>query len=125
VRIFCLDLPREELYQRINRRVEGMFRQGLIREVKKLLKAGLSRTAQYAIGIAEIKEYLEARCSLAAARELIKRRSRQYAKRQLSWFRNDKRIQWLQLGKAESAQAIAQRIIRAKEYDGTRVTGNY
>ena len=72
-----------------------MFRKGLVSEVAYLLKKGLSKTASCAIGIDEIKGYLEGRYSLEEAKDLIKKHSRQYAKRQLTWFRKDKRIIWI------------------------------
>ena len=94
IRIFCLDLPREELDQRIDRRVDRMFRQGLVKEVKSLLKMKLSRTAAMAIGIKEVKGYLSGEYSLKEAKTLIKKNTRKYARRQMTWFRKDKRIIW-------------------------------
>ncbi|MFC1658307.1 tRNA (adenosine(37)-N6)-dimethylallyltransferase MiaA [Candidatus Omnitrophota bacterium] len=94
-KIFCIDRPRKELYARINQRVELMFKKGLVKEVRRLLKGDLSKTAACAIGIREIKDYLAGKCTLLQAKELIKRHTRQYAKRQLTWFRKDKRIVWI------------------------------
>ena len=95
--IYCLHRPREELYARINQRVEQMFRKGLVNQVARLLKKGLSRTASGAIGITEISGYLEGRYNLGQAKDLIKKHTRQYAKRQLTWFRRDRRINWIRL----------------------------
>ncbi|MFH1678653.1 MAG: tRNA (adenosine(37)-N6)-dimethylallyltransferase MiaA, partial [Candidatus Omnitrophota bacterium] len=95
VKVYCLSRPRQELYSRINQRVERMFKKGLVREVRRLLSKKLSKTAACAIGINEVKGYLEGRYGLAEAKELIKRHTRQYAKRQLSWFRKDKRVIWV------------------------------
>lgn len=95
--VYCLDRSRQELYKRINKRVEQMFRKGLVKEVQKLLKQRLSRTAFCAIGIKEIQGYLKKEYSLTEAKELIKRHTRQYAKRQLTWFRKDKRITWIRI----------------------------
>ena len=103
IKIYCLQRERNELYTRINQRVEAMFKKGLVSEVKCLLKKRLSKTASYAIGIAEIKDYLEGKHTLQEAKELIKQHSRQYAKRQLTWFRKDKRIKWLTENKWKSA----------------------
>lgn len=90
-RIVCLDFKdREVLYDRINRRVEVMVAEGLIGEVESLLNRygeGLSATSRQAIGYKELIEYFEGRCSLDEAIELIKKNSRNYAKRQLTWFR--------------------------------------
>jgi tRNA dimethylallyltransferase len=97
VEIFCITRSRQELYGRINQRVEQMFKKGLVQEVAHLLKGRLSKTASCAIGIREIKNYLAGRCSLNQAKDLIKRHTRQYAKRQLTWFRKDKRISWINI----------------------------
>jgi tRNA dimethylallyltransferase len=87
VRIYCLYRPRQELYARINQRVEQMFKKGLVKEVARLLKNGLSKTSSCAIGINEIRGYLEGRYGLDVAKDLIKLHTRQYAKRQITWFR--------------------------------------
>jgi tRNA dimethylallyltransferase len=95
IKIFGLDLAREKLDLRINERVDKMFRRGLVKEVRKLLQSKLSRTSRYAIGINEVKGYLDGCCSLEETKELIKKNTRHYARRQLTWFRKDKRIKWL------------------------------
>lgn len=89
VELIVLEREREELYERINRRVDEMMEQGLLGEVKGLLQAGLSKEHQSmrAIGYKELIEHLEGAYSLDEAVELIKRNSRRYAKRQLTWFR--------------------------------------
>ncbi|MDD5166225.1 MAG: tRNA (adenosine(37)-N6)-dimethylallyltransferase MiaA [Candidatus Omnitrophica bacterium] len=110
IRIFCLDMEREALYKRINARVEKMFRQGLVREVKKLLKLNLSRTASNAIGIKELKGFFCGAYDLNAAKGLMQRNTRYYAKRQLTWFRKDKRIQWLKIKDKDSPSCIANKI---------------
>ncbi|MDP2940862.1 MAG: tRNA (adenosine(37)-N6)-dimethylallyltransferase MiaA [Candidatus Omnitrophota bacterium] len=110
VKIFCLNMEREALYQRINARVERMFRRGLVREVKKLSRRKLSKTAALAIGIRELGGYFDGQYDLAEAKQQIQRNSRLYAKRQLTWFRKDKRINWINIGKLEKAQDIACRI---------------
>ena len=110
IRIFCLGMDRPRLYERINRRVEMMLRQGLVSEVKKLLKKRLSKTATYAIGVPEIKGYLNGAYDLAQAKQFIQRNSRRLAKRQLTWFRKDKRIEWILFGPKDSAGALAESI---------------
>ncbi|MCX5708122.1 MAG: tRNA (adenosine(37)-N6)-dimethylallyltransferase MiaA [Candidatus Omnitrophica bacterium] len=95
IHILGLDIPRVKLDLKINKRVEKMFRQGLVNEVKKLLKLKLSRTSCYAIGIKEVQGYLEGFYGLKEARELIKKNTRHYARRQMTWFRKDKRIKWI------------------------------
>ena len=110
VKIFCLNMPREKLYQRIDARVEKMFRQGLVAEVKKLLKLKLSKTAAYAIGIREIKGYLDGLYGLDEVKRLIKKHTRNYAKRQLTWFRRDKRIEWINVCEEDRASQVTSRI---------------
>lgn len=110
IRIFCLSMDRPKLYEKINRRVESMFRQGLVSEVRKLLKKKLSKTASYAIGLPEIKGYLNGNYDLRQAKHLIQRNSRRLAKRQLTWFRKDKRIEWIFCGPNDTEEALAGRI---------------
>jgi tRNA dimethylallyltransferase len=95
IEIYGLALPREELDRKIDKRVEKMFRQGLVREVKKLLKRKLSQTSRFAIGIKEVKGYLDGEYSLDEAKELIQKNTRHYARRQMTWFRKDERIKWI------------------------------
>ena len=92
-----LDMPREQLYSRIDRRVEEMIEQGLLGEVQGLLEQGYEQalTAQQAIGYKELLGVLRQEESLEAAVAQIQQASRHYAKRQLSWFRRDKRLTWL------------------------------
>jgi tRNA dimethylallyltransferase len=97
IRIFCLTMARDELNKRIDQRVERMFKEGLVNEVRKLLKLKLSETARFAIGINEIKGFLDGLYDLQKAKELMKRNTRLYAKRQLTWFRKDKRIIWIDI----------------------------
>lgn len=112
IKIFCLDMPRDKLYQRIDCRVEKMFRQGLVAEVRKVLKTKLSKTASYAIGIRELAGYFQGNYGLAEAKRLIKRNTRLYAKRQLTWFRKDKRIEWIKIKNNEKPKDIAKRLWR-------------
>ncbi|PIU40673.1 MAG: tRNA (adenosine(37)-N6)-dimethylallyltransferase MiaA [Candidatus Omnitrophica bacterium CG07_land_8_20_14_0_80_50_8] len=111
-RIFLLDRDRKELYERINHRVERMMEQGLLEEVKKLDQKKLSITAQMALGVREMKEVLSDRCSLEEAGELLKKRTRNYAKRQLSWFRHEKGVEVLYVPSRETSKETARRIVR-------------
>ena len=95
VNIFGLKIDREELYENIDHRVDHMFEQGLAREVKNLSKRKLSLTAKAALGYKEVLGYLKGKYSIDEAKELLKRNTRRFAKRQLTWFRADKRIQWI------------------------------
>ena len=107
VKIFGLNSARQSLYAIIDQRVDKMFNLGLINEVKRLLKRKLSQTAKCAIGIRELAGYFAGEHSLAEAKRLMQRNSRHYAKRQLTWFRKDKRIQWISLNKKEAPAQIA------------------
>lgn len=112
IKIFCLNPRRDILYKRIERRVEEMFEHGLLSEARQLLKGRLSRTAACAIGIQELRGYFGGLYSLEQAKELIKRNTRRYAKRQLTWFRKDKRISWINTSARENPRTTAARIIR-------------
>ena len=95
-KVFALNMDREILYNRINYRVDKMFEQGLIEEVKKLLlKYDKFITSMQAIGYKEVVEYLKNEISYDEMVEKIKQGSRNYAKRQLTWFRKNKEIIWL------------------------------
>jgi len=97
VAMFALNWPREVLYNRINRRVDQMMKDGLVEEVQNLLKSGLQTggTAMQALGYKEIVAALDGRISMEEAVEDIKRGSRNYAKRQMTWFRHDERVHWI------------------------------
>lgn len=94
--IIGLNMDRKELYNRINQRVDIMIEEGLIDEVKSLLSSGYDKNlvSMQAIGYKEIIMYLENEITLDRAIELIKQGSRNYAKRQLTWFRRDDRVKW-------------------------------
>ncbi|MDD8049640.1 MAG: tRNA (adenosine(37)-N6)-dimethylallyltransferase MiaA [Thomasclavelia sp.] len=94
--IIGLTLPRDKLYARINERVDTMLDEGLILEIKKLLDLGLNRNNQSmkAIGYKEWFDYLEGKTSLEETIELIKQHSRNYAKRQYTWFNNQMDVNW-------------------------------
>ena len=90
-----LNFPREELYERINRRVDLMLEEGLIDETKALLKKyGRIPNIVDTIGYREIISYLDGETSLERAKELLKQNTRNYAKRQLTWFRKNESIKW-------------------------------
>ena len=89
VRFYFINPNREELYENINARVDQMFDNGLLDEVKGLLnKYDLSLTAKAAIGYKEVIDYLEGKCTLEECKELIKKRTRNYAKRQVTFFKH-------------------------------------
>ncbi len=92
-------MPRKILYERINKRVDTMIENGLIDEVRSLLKMGVkpSSTAMQAIGYRQIIGYLQGKYSKIEAIELIKRDTRRFAKRQITWFKKDSRIKWFEV----------------------------
>ena len=111
-RIWGLSWPREDLYARIDARVDQMVEAGLVEEVRALAGRGLTTdvTAGQAIGYKEMLDALSGRIGLGEAVELVKRRTRRYAKRQLSWFRHDGRVRWLEMGDV-SLEEACERIV--------------
>ena len=101
--------PRQILYDRIDRRVGVMLEQGLLQEVQSLLEDGLLEgTAAQAIGYKELLAYFRGEMTLETAADLIRQKSRNYAKRQLPWFRRDERVKWIVYNAPEAAQAVLQ-----------------
>ena len=90
----CLDLPREELYRRINHRVDVMMENGLLEEVRSLLPYQHLNALQ-TVGYKELFAHLSGELSLPEAINAIKQNTRHYAKRQLTWFRKDENYRWL------------------------------
>jgi tRNA dimethylallyltransferase len=90
-----LEVPREILYERINERVEEMFRQGLPEEVKRLSdQFGYDAPGFATVGYSELIRYFKGECSFEEAKDKIKQNTRNYAKRQMTWFRKSKDITW-------------------------------
>lgn len=118
IRTFVLDPPRDQLYDRINRRTEQHFAAGLVDEVKALIAAGVreDRNALGAHGYRRVCAYLRGERSLESAIEQSKQDVRHYAKRQLTWFRREPDVVWLQgFGNDE---AIKKAILQAAEATG-------
>lgn len=94
--VFALNMDRKKLYDRINKRVDIMIEQGLIKEVEGIInKYSSYPTAMQALGYKEIKEYLNRNTTKEQAIETVKQETRRYAKRQLTWFRKNKQTIWL------------------------------
>ena len=112
--IFGLNWDRAKLYERIEKRVELMFQKGLIDEVKKLAELGYDKgtTAMQGIGYKEVLLYLKGECSLEETKEILKRDTRRYAKRQLTWFRKLENIKWLEVDENTSLNGLAEKIIQ-------------
>ena len=99
--------PRQILYDRIDRRVDRMLEQGLLAETRALLEAGkLTGTAAQAIGYKELLDHFRGTMSLEQAADLIRQKSRNYAKRQLSWFGGDSRVHWIVYNKPEAGDDV-------------------
>ncbi len=98
-RFFCLTRSSSDLHTRINARVDTMFARGLVDETHERLKHGLAenKTAMQAIGYRQVVEHLRGDRSLSETIELVKIRTRQFAKRQLTWFRAQKTLEWIEL----------------------------
>lgn len=107
---------RAKLYDRINRRVDVMMAAGLEQETKQVLAQPGGRTALQAIGYKELAPYLDGQCTKEEALENLRRATRRYAKRQLTWFRRDTRVQWLMCDEFAAREALAneaERLVRA------------
>jgi tRNA dimethylallyltransferase len=110
-----LRLPRADLYARINRRVEEMYRLGLIEEVRRLLEAGFSPESKVfeALGYRHAFGVLKGELSREAAIDLTCRDTRRYAKRQMTWFRRETDLHWVD-SPGEDARAVAQLVALAE-----------
>ena len=114
-RLIMIGLVRERasLYDRIERRCDKMIELGLEEETRHLLDQGYSRTltSGQALGYKELVRHIKGECSLEEAVAIIKRDTRRYARRQLTWFRADPRMEWLDLGVLESKEEAARCVL--------------
>ena len=112
--IYLLNRSTGDLRNRINSRVEEMFRRGLVEETRELLKRGLAenRNAMQSIGYRQVVEHLHGESDLAGTMELVKIRTRQFAKRQLTWFRRHGNCQWIELKPEETVEEILVRCFK-------------
>lgn len=113
-RSFGLQRDRTDLVRRMEARVDAMFRAGLVEETRALIPAGLlnNRTACQAIGYRQVLEHLAGERGLIETREAVKTRTRQFAKRQLTWFRGQLDLEWIALSPDESPSLTAAEIHR-------------
>ena len=111
--VYVLDWPREELYARINERVEAMFAAGLVAEVKQLLAQGcrFSRSARQALGYREVLEHLAAQRNLNDTLALVQTRTRNFAKRQMTWFRSLSECRSIAVSGQIDPAEVARRIV--------------
>ena len=105
------DESRQDLYDRIDRRVDIMLEQGLLEEIKNLLASGIPSkcTALQAIGYKEFIAALDGQCTIEEAADEVKKSSRHYAKRQLTWFRRNPNMIWLRRAKGETTREIVEK----------------
>ena len=112
---FGLNWNREILYENIDKRVDEMIQAGFVDEVKSILNKGYDKNLNSlnTVGYKEIIQYLDGEITLERAIELIKRNTRHYAKRQMTWYRKDLRIRWFDLNDISELAKIANKIIRS------------
>jgi len=111
--VFGLARNTEDLHGRIRARVDEMFRRGLVEETRTLLKSGLdqNKTAMQAIGYRQVVEHLRGERNLSDTIELVKTKTRQFAKRQLTWFRRYGDCEWVEWTPGQAADAVAQAVL--------------
>lgn len=122
--VIGLSLPRQVLYERIEKRIDAMIEAGWIDEVQQLLQDGVSPEAQAmkAIGYQELALYLDGQLSLEAASELIKKRTRHFAKRQMTWFKRMPYIRWYEKDDFVTEDELASAVIQDIENEwGSKV----
>jgi tRNA dimethylallyltransferase len=112
INFYCFTRQPADLHARINIRVDEMFRRGLVDETRGLLQRGLeqNQTAMQAIGYRQVVEHLQGERSLAETIGQVKIRTRQFAKRQLTWFRRQLDPEWIELKPDDSLQTVARKI---------------
>ena len=106
---------REKLYERINARVDMMLQQGLLEEAKQVLRSPLGATAVKAIGYKELAPFFAGEVPLDECIEKLKRETRRYAKRQLTWFKRDTEIHWLYVDETNSFEELLQQAVSVIE----------
>ena len=113
-RAFGIQRDRQDLVRRIHERVDRMFQAGLVQETRELLKQGLhgNRTALQAIGYRQVVEHLDGSPSLRETVERVQTKTRQFAKRQMTWMQGQLDLAWLEVGTNESPAQTAERILK-------------
>lgn len=112
VKIIGIQRDRQELYARVERRVDRMFQLGLVHEVETLLRGPISLTLTQCIGLKDIRLFLEGKCSESEARETMKRTTRRFVKKQLTWFRKERGVEWMMLGPdIQDPEGVAEQIL--------------
>lgn len=109
---------RENLYERIGRRVDAMAEAGLPEEARAVRQQGLTATAAQAIGYKELYDWMDGMLPLEEALENLKRSTRRYAKRQLTWFGADARIRWIEPDALQAGETVTEQAMKIIENDG-------
>ena len=109
---------RENLYERIGRRVDAMAETGLLEEARAVRQQGLTATAAQAIGYKELYDWMDGTLPLEQALENLKRSTRRYAKRQLTWFGADARIRWIEPDAQQAGETVTEQAMRIIQNDG-------
>ena len=114
---YVVDMERSRLYERIDRRVDQMLEQGLVEEVRRLKAMGCHRgmVSMQGLGYKEILDYLDGRCTLEEAIYILKRDTRHFAKRQITWFKRERDVRWLDREQMADDGEIVARILREME----------
>jgi len=114
--IFALTRQADDLRARIHERVDAMFARGLVDETRELLKHGLAENkfAMQAIGYRQVVEHLHGERDLAKTIELVKNRTWQFAKRQLTWFRRHGNCEWIELEPTDAPEICVVKLTKAK-----------
>ncbi|MFW5798685.1 MAG: tRNA (adenosine(37)-N6)-dimethylallyltransferase MiaA [Planctomycetota bacterium] len=120
-RLFFIRHPREVLYRRINRRVDRMMEIGLLEEVREVYRryGQLGKQARHALGYEELAEHLAGRCTLAEAVDAVKQHTRNFAKQQLTWFRNMDEVTAVDVLPEDTPETVARRILELLEANPT------
>ncbi len=120
--LFGLQRSSADLHARINVRVDEMFRRGLVAETEQLLRHGLAgnKTAMQALGYRQAVEHLRGERSLAETVELVKIKTRQFAKRQMTWFRRQLNVEWLEPEPQQNGVKIAEELTNRRNSFGVR-----
>jgi tRNA dimethylallyltransferase len=115
--LFGLQRCADDLHTRINARVDEMFSRGLVKETRALLNHGLeqNKTALQAIGYRQVVEHLRGERSLAETIDLVKTKTRQFAKRQMTWFRRQLSVEWISVEAHDDVYSLVERIAQSEE----------
>ncbi len=114
VKYFVLNMERSRLYKRIEERVDGMFSAGLLQETERILKMGYDKNLKpfQSLGYLQITKYLDDKINFDSAIQEIKKETRRFAKRQLTWFRGVKDAVWIDIPEGENIKDISTQIYR-------------